>query len=56
MGVLKLPGRKTCTCLTLPPLALNSPRSPGLDELGLEVVGQRLDRDRAVLACRAPEL
>jgi len=23
-----------------------------LDELGLEVVGQRLERDRAVLACR----
>lgn len=27
----------------------------GLDELGLEVVGQRLGRDRAVLACRVVE-
>ena len=26
-----------------------------LDELGLEVVGQRVDRDRAVLACRVVE-
>ena len=30
MGVLKLPSRKTSTCLTLPSLALTSPRSrPG---------------------------
>jgi len=28
----------------------------GLDELGLEVVGQRLESDRAVLACRVTEL
>jgi hypothetical protein len=28
MGVLKLPSRKTSTCLTLPSLALTSPRSP----------------------------
>src|SRR5664280_2414110 len=27
----------------------------GLDELGLEVVGQRLESDRAVLACRVTE-
>ena len=27
----------------------------GLDDLGLEVVGQRLERDRAVLACRVLE-
>lgn len=26
-----------------------------LDELGLEVIGQRLDPDRAVLACRVVE-
>jgi len=28
----------------------------GLDELGLEAVGQRLESDRAVLACRVTEL
>lgn len=27
----------------------------GLDDLGLEVVGQRLEPDRAVLACRVLE-
>jgi transposase len=59
MEVLTLPIRKPSTCV-----ALALPRtSPGpdlttfcrLDELGLEVTGQRLDPDRAVLACRVIE-
>lgn len=37
-------------CLTLPSLALTT--FARLDGLGLEVVGQRLEADRAVLACR----
>ena len=53
MGVLTQPIRKTSTCLTLPSLALTT--FARLDELGLEVTGQRLDPGRAVLACRVVE-
>ena len=58
MGVLTPPSRKTSTCLTLPRLAFARPdltTFARLDELGLEVTGQRLDPDRAVLACRVVE-
>ena len=53
MGVLTLPIRKTSTCSTLP-CALRPDLTTfcRLDELGLEVTGQRLETDRAVLACR----
>ena len=53
MGVLTPPIWKTLTCLTLPSIVLTS--FCRLDELGLEAVGQRVDPDRAVLACRVVE-
>ena len=49
---------KTSTCLTLPLCGFACPDLTTfcrLDELGLEVVGQRLEPDRAVLACRVVE-
>ena len=55
MGVLTLPTGKTSTWLTLPSRPLTWPGSPRLDELGLEVTGQRVEPDRAVLACRVAE-
>ena len=51
MGVPTRPIRKTSTCLTLPSRPLTSLRSAAWT-LGLEVTGQRLDPDRAALACR----
>jgi hypothetical protein len=42
-------------CPTLRSLAPDLTTFTRLDELGLEVVGQRLEPDRAVLACRAVE-
>jgi hypothetical protein len=42
------------TCLTLPP-APDLGSFCRLDELGLQVVGQRLEPGRAVLACRVVE-
>jgi transposase len=53
MEALRLPIRKTSTWLTLPSLALTA--FTRLDELGLVVVGQRLEPGRAVLACRVLE-
>jgi hypothetical protein len=53
MEVLTPPTRKTSTCSTLPSLPLTT--FCRLDELGLHVVGQRLEPDRAVLACRVVE-
>jgi hypothetical protein len=45
---------RTSTCLTLPSAA-HLTTFCRLDELGLVVVGQRLEPDRAVLACRVHE-
>ena len=58
MAVLTLPIRKTSTCLTLPVSGFACADLTlfcRLDELGLEVTGQRLEPDRAVLACRVVE-
>ena len=55
MGVLTPPIRKTSTCLTLPSRCPDLTTFCRLDELGLEVTGQRLEPDRAVLACRVVE-
>ncbi len=55
MGVLTLPIEKTSTCLTLPSVRPDLSTFARLDGLGLEVVGQCLERDRAVLACRVAE-
>ena len=67
MEVLTLPIRKTSTCLTvslgvagLGPAVVTFTRPSltafcRLDELGLEAVGQRLEPDRAILACRTAE-
>ena len=52
MEVLTPPIRKTSTCLTLPSACPDLTTFCRLDELGLEVIGQRLEPDRAVLACR----
>lgn len=52
MDVLTLPIWKTSTCLTLPSPAGALTTFCRLDELGLEVTGQRVEPDRAVLACR----
>jgi len=49
------PTRETSTWLTLPSLALTLTSFCRLDELGLRVVGQRVEPDRAVLACRVAE-
>ncbi len=46
--------RKTSTCPTFARPDLTT--FTRLDDLGLVVVGQRLERDRAVLACRVVEL
>src|SRR5450755_4080870 len=54
MGVPTPPIGKTSTCLTPPSPALTT--FCRLEELGLEVTGQRLEPDRAVLACRVVEL
>ncbi len=43
------------TCLTLPSCALTWARSAVFDELGLQIVGQRIEPGRAVLACRVIE-
>ena len=54
MGVLTQPIRKTSTCLTsftCPDLTTFR----GLEELGLVAVGERLEPDRAVVACRVSE-
>ena len=54
--VLTLPIWKTSTCLTRllgrVSLCPDLPVFCRLDELGLVVAGHRIDRDRAVLACR----
>ena len=58
MEVLTPPIWKTSTCLTLPLAGFACPDLTTfcrLDELGLEVTGQRLEPDRAVLACRVVE-
>ena len=58
MEVLTPPIRKTSTCPTLPPAGFACPDLTTfcrLDELGLVVTGQRLEPDRAVLACRVVE-
>ena len=55
MEVLTLPIWKTSTCLTLPSLRPDLTTFCRLDELGLDVTGQRLEPDRAVLACRVVE-
>ena len=55
MGVLTLPTGKTSTCLTLPFARPDLTAFARLDELGLVVVGQRLEPARAVLACRVLE-
>ena len=47
--------RKTSTCLTLPSSRLILTTFARLDELGLVVVGQRLEPDRGVLACGVAE-
>ncbi|MBA2774588.1 MAG: ISL3 family transposase [Nocardioidaceae bacterium] len=53
MGVLTPPIGRTSTCLTFACPDLTT--FCRLDELGLAVIGQRLDPDRAVLACRVVE-
>jgi hypothetical protein len=55
MEVPTLPNWKTSTCLTLPSPCPNLTTFCRLDELGLQVLGQRLERDRAVLARRVTE-
>ena len=55
MEVLTPPIRKTSTCLTLPSRCPDLTTFCRLDELGLVVIGQRLEPDRAVLACRVVE-
>ena len=55
MGVLTLPSRKTSTCLTATFARPDLTTFCRLDELGLQVVGQRLEPDRAVFACRVVE-
>src|SRR4051812_25602695 len=52
MEVLTPAIRKTSTYLTLPSPCPDLTTFCRLDELGLEVTGQRLEPDRAVLACR----
>jgi len=47
---------KTSTCLTATFAASDLTAFCCLDELGLEVTGQRLEPDRAVLACRVVDL
>lgn len=54
-GVPAPPSRKTSTCLTLPFACPDLTTFGRLDELGLVVFGQRLEPDRAVLACRVLE-
>lgn len=53
LAVLTPPILKTSTCLTLPSLPLTT--FARLDGLGLEAIGQRVETDRAVLACRVVE-
>ena len=55
MEVPTPPIRKTSTCLTLPSRCPDLTTFCRLDELGLVVTGQRLEPDRAVLACRVVE-
>ena len=52
MGVLTLPTWKTSTMADVTFTRPDLTTFCGLDELGLVAVGQRLDPDRAVLACR----
>ena len=55
MEVLTLPIGETSTGLTLPSSVPDLTTFCRLDELGLVVTGQRLEPDRAVLACRVVE-
>ena len=55
MEVLTPSARKTSTCPTLPPPPPDLTTFARLDGLGLVVLGQRLEPDRAVLACRVSE-
>jgi hypothetical protein len=59
MAVLTLSTWKTSTCPTATPQAgfacPDLTLSCRLDELGLEAIGQRLEQDGAVLACRVVE-
>src|SRR3954453_17503978 len=55
MGVLTLPIWKTSTLSDATFACPDLTTFARLDELGLEVVGQRLEPDRAVLACRVAE-
>ncbi len=52
MGVLTPPIGKTSRCLTLPSCALISACSAASTSSGWRWVGQRLEPDGAVLACR----
>ena len=55
MGVLTLPTGKTSTLSDATFACPDLTTFARLDELGLAVVGQRLEPDRAVLACRVVE-
>ena len=56
MGVPTPPVRKTSTCLTPPSSVPEQATFCRLEELpASEAVGQRLEPDRAVLACRVVE-
>jgi len=55
MGVLTPPTWKTSTCLTATFASPDLTTFCLLDELGLDVVGQQVNLDRAVLAYRVVE-
>ena len=55
MGVLTPPARKTSTRFDATFGCLDLTTFCRLNELGLEAVGQRLEPDRAVVACRVVE-